>query len=63
VAAATTTSAATFARTRFVNNQGAAEKLLAVEGGNGFFGFGIVTKFGETETAWLTGKAVFQEGE
>lgn len=61
-APAATTSPA-FTRPRFVDDQGAAEKLLAVEGGDGFFGFRIVTKFRETETAGLTGKAVLQESE
>jgi pyruvate/2-oxoglutarate dehydrogenase complex dihydrolipoamide acyltransferase (E2) component len=58
-----TAPAATFARTRFVDDECAAKKLLAVERRYRLLGFGIIPKFCEAETTWLAGETVFQQGE
>jgi hypothetical protein len=63
-ATSTAASAATFTlRTGFVDHQCAAEKILAVESGDDFFGFGVIANFSETEAAWLPRETIAKQGE
>jgi len=62
--AATTTATATggvFAGTGFVDGQGAAFVLLAVERGNGGLGFGVVGHFNEAKTFAAAGVAIVDD--
>ena len=65
--AATTTSASattTFTlRASFVDHQCPAEEVLYVESGDHLFGFGVVSNFSETKTAWLPRKTIAKQGE
>jgi hypothetical protein len=62
--AAPATSAATFSlRTRFVDDQRAAEELLSIEGRDDLFGFRVIANLGEAEAARLAGKTVSKQGE
>jgi hypothetical protein len=64
VAAAASATAATFAlRAGFVDHQSAAEKFLAVESGDGFFGFGVILNFRETKAARLAGKTIAKQSK
>jgi hypothetical protein len=60
-AASTTTAFAL--RTGFVDDEGAAEKFLAVERGNCLFGFSVIFDFRETESARLAGEAIAKQSE
>jgi hypothetical protein len=70
-AAATTTaspltapSATAFAlRASFVDDECAAEKILAVQGGDGLLSFCIIPNFGETKAARLTRETIAEERE
>jgi len=63
-ATTTASSAATFTlRTGFVYHQRTAEEILPVESGDDLFGFGVVTNFSETKTAWLPRKAIAKQSE
>jgi RNase P/RNase MRP subunit POP5 len=62
MAATSSAGAAAFSlRTRFIHNQCAAQKILAVERFNRLVGFAVVANFGETESARLSGKTVAQQ--
>jgi hypothetical protein len=64
--AATTTAASptTFTlRPGFVDNECAAEKILAIEGGDSLFSFCIVANFRETEAARLTRETIAKKRE
>ena len=50
-------------RTRLVDNESSAEKVLAVQCCDGLFGFGIIANLGESEPARLPGKAISKQGE
>ena len=64
VATPSTARAAAFPlRTRFVDDQSAAEKILAVKGFDCFVRFGVVANFGETESAWLSRETIAQQRE
>jgi hypothetical protein len=57
-----TSAPAAFAlRTRLVDDERPAEKLLAVESRDCFFGFGVVMNFGETKTARLPCETVAKQ--
>jgi hypothetical protein len=65
-AVATTSSARSSAftlGTRFVDDQSAAQKILAVEGLDRFVCFGVVANFGETESAGLSRETIAQKRE
>src|SRR5579863_7910051 len=62
-ASAATTTAAFALRTSLIDDQSAAEELLPVERGDGFFRFGIVANLRETEPARLPGETVLQQRE
>jgi hypothetical protein len=49
--------------TRFVHDQSAAQKILAVERFDSFVRFGVVADFGETESARLSGETIAQKRE
>jgi hypothetical protein len=64
MAATSSTGAAAFTlRTRFIHNQRAAQKILAVECFDGFVCLGIVANFSETETARLSRETIAQQRE
>jgi hypothetical protein len=61
---AAASSSATFPlRTCLIYYQRTTEKILPVEGGDGFFGFGIVVDFDKTEPARLTRKTIAKQRE
>jgi hypothetical protein len=66
-AAMTATASATPAtltlRASFVDDKRASEKILPVERSDGFFGFGVVMNFGESEPARLTCEAIAKKRE
>jgi hypothetical protein len=61
--AATATTAAFALRAGFIDHQSAAEKFLAVQRGDGFFGFGVVFNFCETEAAGLAGETIAKQSK
>jgi hypothetical protein len=62
VAATSAAGTATFTlRTRFVYDQSAAQKILAVQRFDGFVRLGVVANFGKTETAWLSRETIAQK--
>jgi hypothetical protein len=64
VATTSATGAPTFTlRTRFIDDQRPAQKILAVERFDGFVCFGVVANFSETETARLSREAIAQQRE
>jgi hypothetical protein len=64
VAATSAASASAFTlRTRFVDDEGATQEILAVEGFDGLVRFGVVANFGETESARLSGETIAQKRE
>jgi hypothetical protein len=64
MAATSSARAAAFPlRTRFVDDQSAAEKILAVKGFDCFVRFGVVANFGETEPARLSRETIAQKRE
>jgi hypothetical protein len=61
-AASSATAASAFTlRTRFVHHQRAAQKVLAVERGDGFLCLGVVTNLREAEPAGLSRKPIAQQ--
>ena len=64
VAATSAAGTAAFTlRTRFVDDQSAAQKILAVERFDRFVRFGVVANFGETESARLSRETIAQKRE
>jgi hypothetical protein len=64
MASTTAASPAAFTlRTRFIHDQRAAQKILAVERFNRFVRFGVVANFGETEAARLSRETIAQKCE
>jgi RNase P/RNase MRP subunit POP5 len=64
VAATAAASTAAFTlRTRFVHHESATQKILAVERFDRFIRFGVVSNFGETETARLSRETIAQQRE
>jgi hypothetical protein len=64
VAATSSAGASPFTlRTRFIHDQSAAQKILAVERFDRFVCFGVVANFGETETARLPRETIAQKRE
>jgi hypothetical protein len=64
VAATSTARPAAFPlRTRFIDDQSAAEKILAVERFDCFVRFGVVANFGETESTRLSRETIAQKRE
>jgi hypothetical protein len=64
VAATPSARAAAFPlRTRFVDDQSAAEKILAVERFDCFVRLGVVANLGETESARLSRETIAQKRE
>jgi hypothetical protein len=62
VTTARTSAPAAFAlRTRFVYDERPAEKFLAVQRRDCFFGFGVVMNLGETKPARLAGETVAKQ--
>lgn len=60
---ATTTASAFALRTRFVDDESAAEKFAAVESCDDLFGFGVVPNFGKPETARLARETIAKKRE
>jgi hypothetical protein len=61
--AAATASSAFALRTRFIDDERAAEKFSSVESCDDLFGFGVVPNFGETETARLAREPIAEQRE
>ena len=61
--AATTTACAFTLRTRFVDDERAAEKFLPVQSCDHLFGFRIVPNFGESEAARLAREPIAKQRE
>ena len=63
IAATSAAPAAAFAlRAGFIDDESAAKKFLAVQCGDSFFRFGVITNFGETEAARLPRKTIAKQG-
>jgi hypothetical protein len=64
VAATSAAGASAFTlRTRFVDDQRTAQKILAVERFDRFVCFGVIANFGETESTRLAGETIAQQRE
>jgi hypothetical protein len=62
-AATATTTAAFTLRTRFVDDERAAEKFAPIESCDDLFGFSVIPNFGESETARLAREPVAKQRE
>ncbi len=63
IASTSATPAAAFSlRTGFIDDESAAKKVFSVQRSDGFFGFGVVTDFGESKATRLPGKSIAKQG-